>query len=180
MKNELLCTLGPSSMNKQVIHRLDRLGASLFRINLSHTGLNEVAHAIDTIAALTNVPICLDTEGAQIRTGNFVSLGFDVSENSVVRAHRRRVPGNMKDINFSPVDIIDTFQIGDFISIDFNSVLVQIVDQTNDHVDMRVLNGGFIGRNKAVTVHRNINMPCLTEKDREAIEIGREMNGGIL
>ncbi len=52
MAKEILCTLGPASMNKQVIRRLEQLGVSLFRINLSHTAENDVANAIDTIAVI--------------------------------------------------------------------------------------------------------------------------------
>ncbi|MCH7887703.1 MAG: hypothetical protein IIA00_00310 [Proteobacteria bacterium] len=39
MNKELLCTLGPASMNDRVIGRLTELGVALFRINLSHTAL---------------------------------------------------------------------------------------------------------------------------------------------
>ncbi len=175
MQKDILCTIGPASMNRQVISRLDQLGASLFRINLSHTELKDVAATIQAIRDFTDVPICLDTEGAQIRTGNFVQKSFDVAEHSVIRAHKRRVPGDGRDIYFHPTDIIDKFALGDFISIDFNAVLVQVIARGDGHIDMRVLNGGEIGRNKAVTVHRDIPMDCLSEKDRGAIAIGRDM-----
>ncbi len=39
---------------------------------------------------------------------------------------------------------------------------------------MRVLTGGMIGQNKAVTVERPIDMPPLSEKDKAALQIGRE------
>ncbi|MDP6344502.1 MAG: pyruvate kinase, partial [Alphaproteobacteria bacterium] len=41
-----------------------------------------------------------------------------------------------------------------------------------DDVVMRVLNGGQIGNNKAVTVDRDVTMPPLTPKDEEAVRIG--------
>lgn len=169
---ELLCTLGPSSMNDRIIERLEELNVSLFRINLSHTKLSDVADAIRFIRQRTNVPLCLDSEGAQIRTGDFVEPNISVRENGIIRAHVRRVPGDSKDINFYPLDIIRRFQIGDFISIDFNSVLVQVIDEHDDFVTMRVLTGGIIGRNKAVTVERDLSMPPLTEKDQAALQIG--------
>ena len=65
---ELLSTLGPSSLNKQVIKKLDSLGVSLFRINLSHTEIKDLEKIINFVKAHSSVPICLDTEGAQIRT----------------------------------------------------------------------------------------------------------------
>ena len=48
---ELLSTLGPSSLNEQTLKKLDLLGVSMFRINLSHTEIkdleNELVKMID-------------------------------------------------------------------------------------------------------------------------------------
>ena len=65
---ELLSTLGPSSLNEKVLKKLEFLGVSLFRINLSHTEIKDLEKIIDHIRKFTQVPICIDTEGAQIRT----------------------------------------------------------------------------------------------------------------
>ena len=69
MFKEILCTLGPASMNERVIARLEELGVTLFRINLSHTSIGDLPAAIAFIQGQTKVPLSLDTEGAQIRTG---------------------------------------------------------------------------------------------------------------
>lgn len=175
MTCEILSTLGPASLNDRVIARLEELGVTLFRINLSHTPLVELADTIRSIQRVSRTPVCLDSEGAQIRTGSFVDGRVRLRENSVVRAHLKRVPGDAKDFNFYPRDIIRRFEVGDFISIDFNAVLVQVIAVAADHVEMRVLSGGTVGSNRAVTVERHIPMPPLTEKDRAALAIGREM-----
>ena len=172
---QILCTLGPSSMNGRVIRRLEQAGATLFRINLSHTKLADLARTIEQIQSATKVPICLDTEGAQIRTGDIVGGAITLRGNSVVRAHRRRVPGDDRNFNFYPSDITNRLEIGDFISIDFNSVLVQVIEIETDSVVMRVLNGGVVGQNKAVTVERPIDLAPLTDKDEASIKVGREM-----
>ncbi|MCI0554686.1 MAG: pyruvate kinase, partial [Anaerolineae bacterium] len=61
---EILCTLGPASLDRRTIQRLEQSGATLFRINLSHTKLADLPRIIRTIREATPVPICLDTEGA--------------------------------------------------------------------------------------------------------------------
>lgn len=175
MERELLCTLGPASMSAEVIGRLSELGACLFRINLSHTPLDRVASTIRFIQSCTDVPVCLDTEGAQIRTGDFVDGTIRLRENSIVNAQRRHVPGDSVNINLYPLDIVDALEVGDFVSIDFNSVLVQVVGATDESVALRVLTGGEVGRNKAVTVDRDISLPPLTEKDRAAVGIGLDL-----
>ncbi len=172
---EILCTLGPASLNQRTIQRLEQSGATLFRINLSHTKLADLPRIIETIRNATQVPICLDTEGAQIRTGEFVDGSVNLRDNTVVRVHFRRVPADDKNFNFYPIDIARLLKPGDFVSIDFNSALVQVIAKEDDCVLMRVLQGGLVGQNKAVTVERDIPMPPLTEKDVAALALGREM-----
>jgi pyruvate kinase len=174
MNKEILCTLGPASVDGRIIRRLEQSGATLFRINLSHTNLSELPVLIQTIREATDIPICLDSEGAQIRTGTFVNGSIMMRDNTIVYAHLKRVPADDKNLNFYPLDIVTRLEVGDLISIDFNSVLVQVIDVADDVVSMRVLHGGPVGQNKAVTVERNIPMPPLTNKDRMALEIGRK------
>jgi len=177
-KIEILCTLGPASFNEQIIKRLDDLNVTLFRINLSHTHARDLSAIIKNIQAHTDVPICLDTEGAQIRTGDFVESHIVLREHSIVRGHRRRVPGDSMGFNFYPNNIVEDLQMGDFISIDFNSVLVQVIDKDDDGVALRVINGGLVGRNKAVTVDRDIKLDPLTENDQACLSIGVEKGLG--
>jgi pyruvate kinase len=171
----ILCTLGPASLDRRTIQRLEQSGATLFRINLSHTKLVDLPRIIRTIRDATQVPICLDTEGAQIRTGDFVDGSINLRDNSVVRVHFRRVPADDRNFNLYPLDIARLLKLGDFVSIGFNSVLVQVIAKDNDGVSMRVLRGGLVEQNKAVTVERDIPMPPLTDKDHAALIMGREM-----
>jgi pyruvate kinase len=175
LAKEILCTLGPASLDRRIISRLEQSGATLFRINLSHTKLHELPRVIEIIRAATDVPICLDTEGAQIRTGELVDGSITMRDNTIVRAHTRRVPGDDRNLNLYPIDVTSELRLGDFISIDFNSVLVQVIDIASEFVSMHVLHGWRVGQNKAVTVERDIAMPPLTEKDREALAIGRQL-----
>jgi ATP sulfurylase len=175
MAKEILCTLGPASLDARIIGRLEQSGATLFRINLSHTEVRDLPRLIETIRGATDIPICLDTEGAQIRTGDLVDGNITMRDNTIVRAHARRVPGDDKNFSLYPMGITTHLEVGDFISIDFNSVLVQVIGIEDDFVSMRVLHGGRVGQNKAVTVEREIPMPPLSEKDEAALDLGCEL-----
>ena len=65
---EILCTVGPNSINKNFLTNLKRTRVTTLRINLSHTKINEIKKVYKKIRRYSNLPICLDTEGAQIRT----------------------------------------------------------------------------------------------------------------
>ena len=37
----IIATIGPSSMNKQIIQKMEKSGVDIFRINLSHTTVED-------------------------------------------------------------------------------------------------------------------------------------------
>lgn len=80
-------------MNPRVIRRLTQLNVNLFRINLSHTAVADLAQQIKIIQDNTDVPVCLDSEGAQIRTGTMSGGAIALLENATVRAVPRAVAG---------------------------------------------------------------------------------------
>ena len=64
---KILCTLGPSTLNKRFLNFAERK-ISLLRLNMSHVEANKLKRTINYIRKYSNIPICIDTEGAQIRT----------------------------------------------------------------------------------------------------------------
>lgn len=148
---------------------------SLFRLNLSHTKVDDLPRIIEYIQERTDVAICLDTEGAQVRTGDITGGEITVQENTTVTVCRECVAGDAVRFNLYPDYVIDELVVGDLIRVDAD-VLIRIVGIEDDCVVARVLNGGAIGRSKAVTVlDREISMPPLTDKDTRALEIGKQM-----
>ena len=65
-KISIICTLGPSSLNKDFLN-FSKNKVSLFRLNMSHLSLSQLKKSINFIRKFSKIPICIDTEGAQIR-----------------------------------------------------------------------------------------------------------------
>ena len=65
-KLQILATIGPASLNKSVIQRLDALGVDLFRINLSHVDTQVAEKMMQTIGEYTKKPICIDTKAIKL------------------------------------------------------------------------------------------------------------------
>ena len=65
---KIICTVGPSSYDESIIKKMDESGVDLFRINLSHTKIDDFTSLAKNLMNWTDKPVCLDTEGAQLRT----------------------------------------------------------------------------------------------------------------
>ena len=99
MSKEILCTIGPSSLNQGVLTRMNELAVTLLRINMSHTSTYDLPDTIRFIQEFSDKPICIDTEGAQIRTGKMAEGSIALSEGSFLEIPRKKILGNTHQIN---------------------------------------------------------------------------------
>jgi len=162
-------------MSEGIITGCAALGVYLFRINLSHTPLDVVAPTIEKIRSWTDVPICLDSEGAQLRNQKMTSEAVVFKEGDDVRIHFEPVIGDANNISFSPDGVARQFIMGDKIGIDFDHVQLHVTDTNKDGATAIVVSGGTVGSNKAADVQRDLEFDPLTGKDREAIKIGLDL-----
>lgn len=170
----VLCTLGPASLDRQTISRLQEREVDLFRINLSHTPLELVEPTIRTIREHADTPICLDTEGAQARTGT-MEVGVTVADRQRVRLVRAPVVGNAERLTITPTSVFDELRPNHFVGLDFDGVVLEVIATDDDGCDAVVLNGGKIGSNKAAVIDPAPALPPLSEKDRAAVALGMEL-----
>jgi pyruvate kinase len=175
MNTKILATLGPSSLNDEVVKELTKKGVDLFRINLSHTQLGDVREIIENIQFWTDVPVCLDSEGAQIRNQDMVSESVNFKKNSVIKIHHTPVVGDSNNISFTPNNVSQQLKVGDEIRVDFNSVCFCITKVQDDFLLAIVNRGGTVGSNKAADTNADIKLSAVTPKDEKAFEIGLSM-----
>ena len=168
IQKKLICTLGPNSLNERVISQLEAIGVRSFRINMSHTEIGELERVIHLIQSCTQVPICLDTEGAQIRTG-VMSHATTLREGSTVRLVPEAASGNDSCIPLSPGFAIGGLVPGSSVSVDFDSVVLRIDTVSGGTAAATVVTSGEVGSHKAVTAFPSPNLPTFSEKDLLAI-----------
>ena len=175
MKHKILVTIGPSSLNGEIIRQMNMESIYLYRINLSHTRLEDLQAVITEIQKHTNVPICIDSEGAQVRSGKINNGSSEFVKGATIKINYSEILGDNEKISFTPADVVPRLQVDDIINIDFDSVSLKVGEVNTNHVIAKVINGGFVGSNKAADVNRQLDLPAITIKDRKAIIIGKEM-----
>lgn len=171
MKIKVICTLGPASLDGDIIRRLEERGVDLFRINLSHTPLEQVEPTIDYVRRHASVPISLDTEGAQVRCG-VVASELILRGGTKVILTAEEVHGSAEQLTLRPRSTFESLEVGSLVSIDFHGVVLRVTAVGELTATAIVEQGGRIGSNKAVSVDPAPPLPALTAKDMGAIEIG--------
>jgi len=172
---KILSTLGPGSLNKETVQTLANKGVNLFRINLSHTALEDVEDIISKIQSWTDAPVCLDSEGAQVRNGFMESGSVVYQTGDLVTIHPEAVVGDRQNISFTPDSVFSQLNEGDEIRVDFDSVAFRITGVKSGQLIATVLQGGQVGSNKGAVVSRPLQLDPVTPKDKAAFEIGLAM-----
>jgi len=173
-KRKIIATVGPSSMNKHIIKKMDDSGVDMFRINLSHTKMEDFKFIVNTLQSWTDKPICPDTEGSQLRT-TIIGKKIIVNNNDILEIVNHKKLKKQNQVGINSFDIRHLFKLGDLLKIDFDGVILNIIEINENVVIARILEGGIIGNNKGVGIDRDIQLPSFTKKDNKILSIAKEL-----
>ena len=181
-KTKIICTIGPTSDECEVMRQLIRNGMDVARFNFSHGSHEEHKNRflqLRRLAEEENVPVAalLDTKGPEIRTG-VLKDGKKVllKEGQKFTLTTRETVGdeNIAYINYSGLN--EDVKSGDKILIDDGLIELRVEAVDGEKILCTVVNGGELGERKGVNVPGvKIKLPALTDKDKEDIRFGIEM-----
>lgn len=178
METKIIVTLGPATKTEDAVKKVYALGADFVRVNMSHSSISDLEYFIAT-AKKVGVPFVVDTEGSQIRTGNLVENAVFLKEGEAITLCADEILGGKRRLPLRPRQIFSQLQMGDILYLDFDTAVLRIVDVAEAHsgyIAAEVLVSGLLGRNKGVVIDpaipRRFNLPALSSKDYQSIEIG--------
>lgn len=176
-RTKIVCTIGPSSSDSEVICRLIDAGMNVARINFSHgthEGHAEVVGRIRYCAADMgrNIAILADLQGPKIRTGLLENGdAVHIGPGDAITITTRDIVGDASIISTSYQALPTDVKPGDAIYI--TDGLIELVVDKVEETDVRctVVRGGTLGQ------HKGINLPgvavsasSLTAKDHADLE----------
>jgi len=171
----IFCTLGPASLNKKFLTFVEKKKyiVSLVRINLSHVKAQDIKKTVNFIRKYCSIPICIDTEGAQIRAKvNTKSKKKIIKKNNYFYLNQDK-----GYFNLYPQKIFRLIKKNDILNIGFEGLLGKVIKRKKNIIRLKALSGGILENNKGVHVeNRDIKIDFLTDKDKKSIEIGKELN----
>jgi pyruvate kinase len=169
---QIWATIGPSTLNRRSLEQLEIEGVSLFRINLSHTTLEELPEVLDVLQS-TRVPVCIDSEGAQLRTGPMPQAkSARVGDRVTISRDSCDPSGTAVTLNHPAV--LERIGIGELLFVDDGPILQVLASPSNDALRGRVLIGGLIKANRPVKIVCALELPPLSNKDKVAIRLARQ------
>ncbi len=179
-KTKIICTIGPATDSFDMLEQLYDAGMNVVRLNMSHGDHESHARIIKAIATLNKkvkrpIPILLDTQGPEIRTGHLANdLNLKEGEEITIVV-RGGADVEESSIQIDYADLIDAVSIGDKITVDNGLINLEVLSKEQRVMRCKVIDGGLIGSKRHVNLPGvRVNLPAITEKDRQDILFGME------
>ena len=185
-KTKIICSIGPSSTDPQVMSKMVEAGMNVARINMSHATPEEkiaVVASVHEVRKMTgkNVAILFDTKGPEFRNGMIENDEVELVEGATIRVVKEEVLGNKERISVNYPQAIDNLDVGSIILLENGLMKIQVISVEDDGVTCKVINGGVLGNKKSLNVPgANLNIPFINDIDREDIIYACEHEGDYL
>ena len=179
-KTKIVCTIGPTSDDRESLFRLADMGMNVARLNMSHGDHASHKAVVDLVKEYNAsgrgcVAIMLDTKGPEVRSGDLVSP-IDMQPGGLITftIDPANGTGNRVSVNYD--GFIDDVSVGDTLLVDggMNSLLIKT--KTERDVGCEVVDGGILKSRRHLNIRgKSANLPAITDKDWLDLKFGIEM-----
>lgn len=170
---KIVATLGPASDNKEILTKLVKAGADVFRLNFSHGTHADHKKRLDIIREIESevgrpIGVFADLQGPKLRVGLFKDKKIALTEGQTFRFDLDEKPGDETRVNLPHPEIIQSVDVGDRLLMDDGKVRVIVAKKGKDYLDVTIEAGQSLSNNKGVNVPNvTLPIPALTDKDRK-------------
>ncbi|MGL4666387.1 MAG: pyruvate kinase [Saezia sp.] len=178
-KTKIVCTLGPSTADQDMIEELLNAGMNVARFNFSHGSHEGHREHMKKVRAASEkmgkpVGILLDTKGPEMRLGRFKDGKVQLKKGQSFTLTGRDVDGDENIVSVNHKNLPHEVKAGDSILLS-DGLVSLTVEKIVDGQDIvtTVDNSGVMSNNKRVAVPgANLSLPFLSDKDVEDIQLG--------
>ena len=177
-RTKIVCTLGPSTDQGDVLETMVREGMDVARFNFSHGTHPEQKARLDQlkeIRARLGKPVAalLDTKGPEIRIRTFAEGRVELEEGQKFTLTPEDVEGTKERVSVTYEDLYKDVRVGGTVLIDDGLIGLEVERIEGKDVHCVVKNGGTVSNRKGINLPGvEVSMPFISEKDREDILFG--------
>ncbi len=179
-KTKIICTLGPSAQTEEMIQALAEAGMNGARFNFSH-GDHEthlaIFHRLQAVRQATGLPIAaiLDTKGPEIRIRSFRDGPVTLKPGGAFTLTTREIEGDAAIVSVTYPRLHEELTPGVRILLDDGLIALRVEKIQGQDILCQVETGGILSANKSINIPGvSIQLPALTERDREDLRFGAE------
>lgn len=177
-KTKIICTIGPSSENRETLIQMCKAGMNVARLNFSHGTYPEHQAKIDLIKQVRqelNLPIAimLDTKGPEYRIRTFAGGSVTVKEGDSFTFTTDQVEGDETRVSVNYQGLVNDLALGDRILVNNGLVVFEVTDLEGSNVHTRVITGGVLSNRKSMSFPNKVMTgPYLSEQDKQDLLFG--------
>lgn len=156
-KVKILATLGPASLEEDMIRKLHEAGADLFRINMSHTNHEMLRMLVTRIRAVERdcgrpIGILADLQGPKLRVGKFADGAVELKAGQSFTLDGNDVPGDNTRVFLPHPEILESVKPGDRLLIDDGRLQLKAEKCDGKSIVCSVVTGTKISDRKGVSL----------------------------
>lgn len=175
-QTKIVATISDQRCDVDFLTELFDAGMNVIRMNSAHLGKEGFDKIIKNTRAVSNrIGILMDTKGPEVRT-TFSSepIQYKTGDKAIMRGDVDGIT-SAETIYVNYKNFPKEVQLGSLILIDDGDLELKVVEKHSDYLIVEVLNDAVLGSRKSVNVPGvRINLPSLTEKDRQNIQYAIE------
>ncbi|RLB91640.1 MAG: pyruvate kinase [Deltaproteobacteria bacterium] len=177
---KIVCTIGPASESADIIRAMIESGMNVARLNFSHgshAGHKEKILVIRSVSDELDRPVAIlqDLAGPKIRVGNIPEPGIRLEPGETFALTNQQIEGTRNRISVTYPNLPEEVEEGDRILLSDGSIEVTVREKTDSEIYCKVITGGVLTSHKGLNLPtRTLQVPSLTEKDREDLIFGLE------
>ncbi|MGA0900533.1 MAG: pyruvate kinase [Luteolibacter sp.] len=179
-KTKIICTLGPATEAEEKIGELIEAGVNVFRLNMSHAKHEWAKQMVGQVRTQAerhkrHIGILFDLTGPSIRTGE-LEEPYELTQGDEVEFRKCGTEPNTElstTVNYE--GLMEDVEVGNTLVVDNGALLMDIEKVEGDRVLCRVKTPGTLGSRRHINLPGvRLNLPALTDKDREDLELAVE------
>lgn len=181
-KAKIVCTIGPSSENREIIRRMIENGMDVARLNFSHGNYEWFENIIKIIRQEAknikkSIAILQDLQGIKIRISDVENDEIQLKDGMTVEIYPGNELSNAKRIFISYPSLIEDVKPGEDILIDDGILKIKVIDKLQDRLIGKVIEGGILKSRKGVNLpFTRTSISSFTEKDKSDLIFGIKMD----
>lgn len=177
-KTKIICTIGPASMNEEILTQMCLAGMNVARMNFSHGDHEEQGRKIALVKKVRQkldlpIAIMLDTKGPEYRIGTFKNEKVTVNYGDTFTFTVDDVEGDEKKVSVNFKQLNKNLRPGDTVTVCNGMVKFEVQKIVGSDIICKCLAGGELSNRKSMSFPKKImSGPYLREQDKKDIIFG--------